>query len=96
MFIVNGMVYGGEPQAPVRIQSVRVLDNRILILTFTTGEQRLFDAEVLRGPVYQPLSDLKIFNNVTVDHGVVTWMDGDIDCSPEYMYAHSYEYSQLP
>ncbi len=96
MFIVNGMVYGGEPQTPVRIQSVRVLDNRILILTFTTGEQRLFDAEVLRGPVYQPLSDLNVFNNVTVDYGVVTWMDGDIDCSPEYMYTHSYEYSQLP
>ena len=23
-----------------------------------------------------------------------TWLDGDIDCAPEFMYKHSYEYSK--
>lgn len=93
MFIANGMVYGGEPQMPVKIQSVKVLDDMMMILTFTSGEQRLFDATILQGPAFQPLLDSTIFRGASVDHGVVTWMDGDIDCAPEYMYAHSYEYS---
>ncbi|MFR3946784.1 MAG: hypothetical protein ACLTZM_06560 [Ruminococcus sp.] len=27
--------------------------------------------------------------------GIVTWMDEDIDCAPEYMYEHSYAYPAL-
>lgn len=36
-----------------------------------------------------------LFNSVAVDHGVVTWLDGDIDCAPEYMYTHSYAYEEI-
>lgn len=27
--------------------------------------------------------------------GVVTWLDEEIDCAPEYMYTNSYEYPSL-
>lgn len=25
-------------------------------------------------------------------HGVITWMNDEIDCAPEYIYEHSFEY----
>ncbi len=93
MFISNGMVYGGKPDGPMRIASVQVLDDMMMILTFTTGERRLFDATSLHGPVYEPLEDPVVFRSACLDHGIVTWQDGEIDCAPEYMYNHSYEYS---
>ena len=34
----------------------------------------------------------EIFSNPKVVHGVVTWHNEEIDCAPEYMYEHSYEY----
>lgn len=92
MYIFNGMVYGGEPKDAIKIQNVKTLDDMILILTFTNGEQRVFDATVLQGSVFEPLKHPKIFKDVSIDHGVVTWMNGEIDCAPEYMYQHSYEY----
>lgn len=27
--------------------------------------------------------------------GIVTWLDGDVDCAPEFMYKNSFEYSAL-
>ena len=93
MFISNGMVYGGKPDVPVRIASVQILDDMMMILTFTTGERRIFDATSLLGPVYEPLRDPAAFRTACLDHGMVTWQDGEIDCAPEYMYDHSFEYS---
>lgn len=59
------------------------------------GEQRLFDASILTGSAYKPLSDEDIFKNCKVVDGVVTWLDEEIDCAPEYMYVNSYEYPSL-
>jgi hypothetical protein len=55
----------------------------------------LFDATVLNGVAFEPLKDEAVFKAAVVDHGVVTWMDGEIDCAPEFMYKHSYEYSMV-
>ena len=55
-------------------------------------EKRVFDATVLKGDVFASLNDPAIFNNFKIVHGVITWMDEDIDCAPEYMYEHSYTY----
>ena len=67
----------------------------MMILTFSTGEQRLFDATILTGEAFAPLSDENIFKNYKVVAGVVTWLDEEIDCAPEYMYTNSYEYPSL-
>lgn len=96
MFISNGIVYGEGHESPVRIHSVRALDDMIMMITFSSGEQRLFDAAILKGPVFEPLKDPEIFQNVSVEYGVATWMDGEIDCAPEYMYQHSYKYPGGP
>ncbi|MCD8287050.1 MAG: DUF2442 domain-containing protein [Clostridia bacterium] len=91
MHIKNGIVYGAKPLG-VRVYSVKVLEDMIMIITFSNGEIRLFDATVLEGPVYESLKNEEVFANVKISHGIITWANGSIDCSPEFMYSHSYEY----
>lgn len=95
MYIMNGIVYGGEPAESIEISSVKALDNMIMLVSFSTGETRLFDATILQGEVFDPLKQEEVFKNPIVDHGVVTWNDGNIDCAPEFMYNNSYEYSMV-
>lgn len=95
MFISNGIVYASERPENVQIIGAKPLDDMMMLLTFSTGEQRLFDASVLNGPAFAPLTDEKIFKDCKIVDGVVTWMDEDIDCAPEYMYEHSYAYPSL-
>ena len=66
----------------------------MLLLTFTSGEKRLFDTAVLQGSAFKPLTDEKIFKDILIVHGVVSWMNGEIDCAPEYMYENSFVYEQ--
>ena len=95
MYIRDGIVYGGEPEKPVKVEQVKVLPDMMLLIRFNSGELRLFDATTLEGPAFEPLHDNQIFSAPVIDHGVITWKDGEIDCAPEYMYKHSYEYSQV-
>lgn len=66
----------------------------MMLLQFNNGEYRLFDATILKGSAFEPLHNDKVFSCPMLDHGVVTWLNGEIDCSPEYMYKHSYAYSK--
>ncbi len=91
-YLSEGIVYGSEPQEMIKILKIKILPDFVMLVTFSNGKTRLFDANVLDGEVYKPLGDHKVFENTVIDHGVVTWLDGKIDCAPEYMYAHSYEY----
>ena len=90
-----GIVYGNQPEEMLEVKSVKVLDDMIMLITFSTGETRVFDATILKGEVFEPLKDEAVFKKVIVDHGVVTWSDGAIDCAPEYMYEHSFEYAEM-
>ena len=95
VFIRDGIVYGGEPEKPIKVEHVKVLPDMMLLIQFNNGELRLFDATVLAGPVFEPLRNKQVFSSPEVDHGVITWQNGEIDCAPEYMYSHSYEYSMV-
>ena len=92
MYSFDRFDYGGEPKEPIRVADAKALSDQMILLTFQHGEQRLFDASVLEGPVFTPLKEGDVFQSLKVDHGVVTWNDGQIDCAPEYMYEHSYSY----
>ena len=93
MYLHDGFVCGESTEKEmIKVQDVKVLNDRIMLITFTTGETRLFDSTILNGPAFTPLEDDKIFSNPKVVHGVVTWNNEEIDCAPEYMYEHSYEY----
>ena len=94
MFIHDGFVCGSATETEMlKITSVKVLKDRMMLLTFSNGETRLFDSTVLNGPAFLPLEDMNIFSNPKIVHGVVTWKDEEIDCAPEYMYEKSFEYN---
>ena len=93
MFFYDGFVYGSELNEPVKVESVKMLPDRIMIITFSNNEQRVFDATVLTGVVFKPLEDESVFSDYSIDHGVITWKNGEIDCSPECKSKNSYEYS---
>ena len=94
MFFSNGFVYGGTPAEMMKVTKVKPLDDMMLLLTFNSGEQRLYDAsQLLDYPLFQPLSDKEVFAHLELDHGVVTWLDGELDISPESMYENSYPYA---
>lgn len=95
MFELNGFVYGGYPAETIKIIDVKTLDDMMMVITFSSGERRLFDATILEGPVFEKLKDEEIFKNCSLEFGVVTWMNGAIDCAPEYMYKNSFEYPQV-
>lgn len=95
MYILNGFVYGGEPTETLEVISVKPLDDMMMLITFSNGETRLFDATLLKGEVFKPLQDKNIFKAVKIEYGVITWANGSIDCAPEYMYKNSFEYVDI-
>ena len=96
MYIENGIAYAGTPTDEIRVRSVKPLDDMMMILTFTSGERRLYDAtQLLEFPAFQPLRDESVFKSAVVEHGIVVWNDGDIDIAPETMYANSYAYNEI-
>lgn len=84
--------YGEDNTGFTHIIDVKPLENQFLLLLFSSGKKKLFDTSLLEGPVFEALKDAEIFNEITLDHGVVTWKNGEIDCAPEYMYMYGYDY----
>ena len=93
MYIVNGIAYASEPTDEIKISGVKCLSDMMMILTFETGEKRLFDAtQLLAYPAFTPLADDEIFKSAQVEWGVVTWCNGELDIAPESMYENSVPY----
>ena len=95
MYYLNGFVCGGTLQNDIRIVDVKPLPDKILLIRFNNGERRVFDATILDGPAFKALENDEVFYNPVIEHGIVTWNDGAIDCAPEYMYRHSYDYAEV-
>ncbi len=93
MFEIDGILYAGSQADMIKIQKAEVTGRMMMLLTFSSGEKRVFDAEILKGEVFEPLKDDSVFRNFKIVHGVITWNNEEIDCAPEYMYEHSYPYS---
>ena len=66
-----------------------------MLVSFSTGETRLFDTTLLQGSAFAPLADEKIFSNPVLVHGVITWNNGEIDIAPETVYRESYAYESF-
>lgn len=75
----------------IEVIAAELLNDMKMILTFSNGERRLFDAKILTGSAFEPLKNAKIFENCRIVDGVITWLDEEIDCAPEWMYLHSSE-----
>lgn len=68
----------------------RSLDRYKLLARFSTGEFGVFDLEpLLDAPAFVPLKHKAEFDRVYIDFGALTWLDGDADLAPEYVYQHT-------
>lgn len=93
MFVKDGIAHAGEPEQDLYVTGARVVNDLSMLVTFSNGETRLFDASrLLKMPVFKPLADARVFDGFELDHGIVCWLNGRIDIAPEAMYEDSYEY----
>ena len=93
MYEHDGLMCASEPSQELAVLRCRYVGDKIFLVDFSTGETRLFDATCLFDmPAFEPLKDPGILEAFTVDDGVLTWRDGEIDIAPEGLYARSYEY----
>lgn len=83
MFVSDGYVCASQPTATLRVTDARDVGNLCMLVTFNTGETRLLDATELTGfEAFAPLGNQKTFSSFSVDHGVLQWLDGEIDIPP--------------
>lgn len=92
MYIKDDICYAGRLEDGIKVIEAKPLKGMVLLVTFSTGEKRLFDATRLTGSAFEPLRDEDIFRDVELFHGIVTWKHGEIDIAPETIYRESYAY----
>ena len=95
MYIVNGICYAGNDLEDIRVKEALPLRGGMMLVTFISGEKRIFDTTSLTGSAFEPLRNEDIFKNVSIFHGVMTWDNGKIDIAPETVYAESYPYESV-
>ena len=95
MYIMNDICYAGEFRENIKVTEVKPLRGGMMLVTFSTGEKRLFDTTTLQGSAYAPLADEKVLNSPVLFHGVITWNNGEIDIAPETVYRNSYAYESV-
>lgn len=93
MYEVDGICYAGTSAEKRRVTSVKPLKGGLILATFLSGEQRLFDTTSLTGSAFDALADEAVRASVKAEHGFISWRNGDIDLSPEYLYDHSIPYT---
>lgn len=78
----------GAPLGP-RVKEATPTEDYKLLLTFTNGEHRIFDARpLLDMSVFKPLANKQFFQSVKVAYGTVIWPQ-DIDYCPDTLYSES-------
>ncbi|MCL2859700.1 MAG: DUF2442 domain-containing protein [Oscillospiraceae bacterium] len=96
MYIKDDIVYANTLEKDIKLIDFKIIAELYLLLTFSTGEKRVLDFKpFLEYPIYAILSDLKKFEQAHIDNGLLTWDGGNIDISPETLYANSYEYNDI-
>ena len=96
MFERDGIVYAGEPVQGICVAEAEHVGEGCLLVTFSTGEIRLFDAsEVWDIPVFEALKSDDVLSDFKIDRGVLTWLGGDVDISPEALYERSRQYEKI-
>lgn len=96
MFIKDDIAYANTNDSEVKIVNVKVVNELSLLVTFESGEERIFDMSYLiKYPVYKKLENYDFFKTVYVENGVLVWNNGEIDIAPEEVYNNSYEYERI-
>ena len=68
------------------VKKVKAQEDYTLLITFSSGEQRIYNARpLLKKSIYAPLKNLSFFLNAKSECGTVVWSD-DVDIAPEHLY----------
>ena len=96
MYVVNDIAYAENVyNKELKIVHLKVVSELCMLVTFSNGEKRIFDAKYLtKYPVYKKLDEYNTFKNAYIENGIIVWDNGDIDISVESVYNNSYAYEQ--
>lgn len=89
MYIEEDICYAENAGMGVKILAAKAQADKKLLITFSTGEKRIFDPARLQGSAFLPLANEEIALHPTIFHGVLTWDEGNIDIAPETVYEES-------
>lgn len=92
MYIKDDICYAGEIAEDIKIVDAKPLEGQMLLVTFSTGERKLYDTTKLTGSAFDILKDKDVFENPVIFHGIITWNNGEIDIAPETVYYDAYSY----
>ena len=70
------------------INKAQYLGDYRLGLSFSNGENRVFDAMdfIAKYPAFKVLQDKEKFKQFALDGWTVSWLNGALDIAPEYLY----------
>ena len=70
------------------VTSAQALGNYFLMLSFNYGTNIVVNCKPLidKYKVFTPLLDKSVFEKFSLDGWTVSWLNGTIDISPEYLY----------
>lgn len=72
------------------VDAVKAQEDYTLLITFTGGEKRIYNARpLLDKAIYSPLKNIAFFMGAKASCGTVVWND-DVDIAPEHLYECSY------
>lgn len=57
MYIIDDVCYAGEKAQNIKVKEAKVLHGGMLLLTFSTREQRIFDTTLLKGSAFAPIEE---------------------------------------
>lgn len=69
---MSDICFAGERTPDIKIHEATILRGGMILLTFSTSEQRIFDMTILKGSAFKPLKDEKILSDYSIFHGVLT------------------------
>lgn len=78
------------------VKDVKPKNDYTLLLTFASGEQRIYDARpLLEKAIFSPLKNPAFFLEAKAECGTVVWND-DVDIAPEHLYECSHPIGGSP
>ena len=87
MTVQDGICRPDAESTILHVIDCRPLDSHRMQIDFNDGTTKDVDISPLFGlPVFKTLENASVFRDFKIDHGVLTWLDGDIDIAPEWLY----------
>ena len=89
MIVRDGICYPDSFAPVLSVTGCSVLDSTHLRVRFNTDAVRIVDISPLFDfAALAPLKDPEVLRAFSIDHGILNWLDGEIDIAPEWLLDH--------